>query len=54
MLRGDYAGAAEQLRSFLNHAPPGAEADGAREMLAGTESRLAAAAPPANAAATPK
>ena len=54
MQRGDYAGAAEQLRSFLNHAPPGAEADEARGMLAGTESRLAAAAPQANAVATPK
>ena len=54
MQRGDFAGAAEQLRSFLNHAPPGAEADEAREMLAGTESRLAAAAPAANAVATPK
>jgi tetratricopeptide (TPR) repeat protein len=54
MQRGDYAGAAEQLRSFLNHAPPGAEADEARGMLAGTESKLAAAAPQANAVATPK
>jgi tetratricopeptide (TPR) repeat protein len=54
MQRGDYAGAAEQLRSFLNHAPSGAEADEAREMLARTESRLATAAPAANAVATPK
>jgi type IV pilus assembly protein PilF len=59
MQRGDYAGAAEQLRSFLNHAPPGPESDEARQMLAGTESRLAAATPaaatPANSAvATPK
>ena len=52
--RGDLASAAEQLRSFLNHAQPGPEADAAREMLAGTESRLAAAAPAANAAAPPK
>jgi tetratricopeptide (TPR) repeat protein len=55
MKRGDYAGAAEQLRSFLHHAPPGAEADEARDMLARTESRLATATPAANAAAaTPK
>ena len=52
--RRDYAGAAEQLRSFLNHAPSGAEADAAREMLAHTESRLAAPAQAANAVATPK
>jgi tetratricopeptide (TPR) repeat protein len=52
--RGDYAGAAEQLRSFLNHAPSGAEADEARDMLARTESRLAVAAPAGNAVATPK
>ena len=42
--RGDYAGAAEQLRSFLKYAPAGAEADAAREMLAHTEERLASAA----------
>ena len=39
MQRGDYAGAAEQLRSFLKYQPTGAEADAAREMLAETESR---------------
>jgi tetratricopeptide (TPR) repeat protein len=54
MQRGDYAGGAEQLRSFLNHAPPGAEADEARDMLARTESRLATAAPATNPVATPK
>ena len=54
MQRGDYAGAAEQLRSFLNHEPSGAEADAARDMLTRTESRLATAAPAANAVATPK
>ena len=59
MKRGDDTGAAEQLRLFLNYAPPGAEADEARDMLARTESRLAAATPAANpptasAAATPK
>lgn len=54
--RHAYAGVAEQLHSFLNHAPSAAEADEARELLARTESRLAAAAapPPANAVATPK
>jgi tetratricopeptide (TPR) repeat protein len=52
--RRDYAGAAEQLRSFLKHVPSGAEADEAREMLAHTESRVATAEPPANAVATPK
>ena len=52
--RQDYAGAAEQLRSFLNHAPSGAEADQARAMLEHTQSRLAAAAPAANPVATPK
>jgi tetratricopeptide (TPR) repeat protein len=54
MQRRDYAGGAEQLRSFLNHAPPGAEADEARDMLVRTESRLATAAPAANPVATPK
>jgi tetratricopeptide (TPR) repeat protein len=52
--RRDYAGAAEQLRSFLNHAPSGEEADQARELLAHIESTLAAAAPAASAVATPK
>ena len=41
--RDDYAGAAEQLRSFLKSSPSGAEADSARALLAQTESKLAAA-----------
>lgn len=40
--RDDYAGAAEQLQSFLKYSPSGAEADSARELLAHTESKLAA------------
>jgi hypothetical protein len=51
--RGDYAGCAEQLRSFLKHEPTGAESDTAREMLAQTESKVASG-PPADAMAAPK
>jgi Flp pilus assembly protein TadD len=40
--RDDYAGAAEQLRSFLKYSPSGAESDSARELLAQIESKLAA------------
>jgi tetratricopeptide (TPR) repeat protein len=43
MQRDDYAGAAEELRTFLKYAPAGAEADTARQMLAQTQERLAAA-----------
>jgi tetratricopeptide (TPR) repeat protein len=41
--RNDYAGAAEQLRSFLKYVPTGREADVARQLLGNTESKLAAA-----------
>ena len=40
--RDDFAGAAEQLRSYLKYSSSGAEADSARELLAQTESKLAA------------
>jgi len=36
----DYAGAAEALRDYLAHAPPGPEADQARDMLGQVETRL--------------
>ncbi len=41
--RGDYNGAAEQLRSFLKHEPSGPAADSARELLGRTEQVLASA-----------
>jgi Tfp pilus assembly protein PilF len=44
--RGDYAGAAEQLRSFLQYATADAEADAAREMLAQTQQKIAAGPAP--------
>jgi tetratricopeptide (TPR) repeat protein len=47
--RGDYAGATEQLQSFLKYQPDGAEADKARQMLDQTRQRTAstpATAPP--------
>jgi Tfp pilus assembly protein PilF len=44
--RNDYAGAAEQLRSFLKYAPSGEDATTARELLGQTESKLAVAPKP--------
>lgn len=44
--RNDYAGAAEQLRSFLRYSPTGPEAEAARKLLGDTESKLAAAPAP--------
>ena len=43
--RGDNAGAAAQLRSFLKYSPAGKEADAAREMLDQTQ-KIATTAPP--------
>jgi len=39
--RGDYAGATEQLQTFLKYQPEGAEADQARQMLDQTRQRTA-------------
>lgn len=39
--RNDYAGAAEQLRTFLKYVPSGKEAEMARQLLGNTESKLA-------------
>lgn len=44
--RNDFAGAAEQLRSFLKYVPSGEDATMARELLGQTESKLAAAPKP--------
>jgi tetratricopeptide (TPR) repeat protein len=41
--RSDYAGAAQQLRSFLKYSPSGPDADAARRLLSTTESKLASA-----------
>lgn len=43
--RNDYAGAAEQLRSFLKYVPSGEDATTARELLGQTENKLAAGTP---------
>jgi tetratricopeptide (TPR) repeat protein len=43
--RDDYAGGAEQLRSFLAYESSGADADGARELLKQLEQRIASATP---------
>jgi predicted Zn-dependent protease len=40
--RNEYAGAAEQLRTFLKYVPSGNEASMARQLLGQTESKLAA------------
>ena len=46
MQRGDYAGAAEQLRSFLKYQPTGSEAEAARGMLEQTQQRIASGTAP--------
>ncbi len=49
--RGDYPGAAAQLRSYLQYQSSGADADAARQMLHDVEQRIASVAPgpaPAN------
>ncbi|MGZ4826845.1 MAG: tetratricopeptide repeat protein [Terriglobales bacterium] len=43
--RNDYAGAAEQLRSFLAYESSGTDAEGARKMLKDAEQRIASATP---------
>lgn len=45
MRRNDYAGAAEQLRSFLAYESSGTDAEGARAMLKDVEQRIASATP---------
>ncbi|MGB9103589.1 MAG: tetratricopeptide repeat protein [Terriglobales bacterium] len=46
MQRGDYAGAAEELRVFLKYQPTGSEAEAARGMLGQTEQRIASGPAP--------
>lgn len=46
MQRGNYAGAAEELRVFLKYQPTGTEAESARKMLEQTEQRIASGEAP--------
>ena len=46
MQRGDYAGAAEQLRVFLKYQPTGSEAEAARGMLGQMQQRIASGPAP--------
>jgi tetratricopeptide (TPR) repeat protein len=46
MQRGDYAGAAEELRLFLKYRPTGTEAEAARAMLEQTQQKIASGPAP--------